>query len=241
MTKIFNFLTAQNKSVSTYATNPLWQVVDGPYKLSSYNATSGGFTMVPNPSYGGPHVSPQSTFQGVPFTSNTAEFNAIKAGSIDVAFVDYSDVPQLPEVKRLGYNYFGMPDFGMEFANYNFKDTTGDFNNIIAQPYIRQALAHLVDDQGWIHAFMYGAGDPAYGPIPTYPRSPYMPSNATTDPYPFSVQDRRQPPEEPRLDRDARRHGHLRERGQRREPVRARASRPAPSWPGTTSTAPRRR
>ena len=34
MTKIFNFLTAQNKSVSTYATNPLWQVVDGPYKLT---------------------------------------------------------------------------------------------------------------------------------------------------------------------------------------------------------------
>ena len=189
MTKVFNFLTAQNKSVSTFATNPLWQVVDGPYKLSSYNATSGGFTMTPNPSYGGPHVSPQSTFQGVPFTSLTAEFNAIKAGSIDVAFVDYSDVPQLPEVKRLGYNYFGMPDFGMEFANYNFKDTTGDFDKIIAQSYIREALAHLVDDQGWIHAFMYGAGDPAYGPIPTYPRSPYIPSNATTAPYPFSVQD----------------------------------------------------
>jgi peptide/nickel transport system substrate-binding protein len=188
MTKIFNFLTAQNKSLSTYATNPLWQVVDGPYKLTSYNVASGGFTMVPNTTYGGPHVSPQSNLQGVPFTSNTAQFNAIKAGSIDVAFVDYSDVPQLPSLARVGYNYFGMPDFGMNFGNYNFKDTTGDFNNIINQLYIRQALAHLVDDQGWIHAFMFGAGDPAYGPIPTYPRSPFIPANATTDPYPFSVQ-----------------------------------------------------
>ena len=189
MTKIFNFLTAENKSVSTFATNPLWQVVDGPYKLSSYNATSGGFTMVPNTTYGGPHASPQSNYQGVPFTSTTAEFNAIKAGSIDVANVDYAFVPQLPQFARLGYNYFGMPDFGMEFGNYNFKDTTGDFDKIISQSYIRQALAHLVDDQGWIHAFMFGAGDPAYGPIPTYPRSPYIPSNATTDPYPFSVSD----------------------------------------------------
>ena len=188
MAKIFNYLTAQAKSLSTYATNPLWQVVDGPYKLSAYNTDhAAGSRMVPNTTYGGPHVTPMSTFQGVPFTSNTAEFNAIKSGSIDVAYVDYNDVPQLPEVLRLGYNYFGMPDFGMTFAAYNFKDTTGDFNNIIGQLYIRQALAHLVDQQGWITAFMHGAGAPAYGPIPAYPQSPYLPSNAATNPYPFSV------------------------------------------------------
>ncbi len=187
MAKIFNYLTAQSKSLSTYATNPLWQVVDGPYKLSAYNTTTGGFTMVPNTSYGGPHATPQSNFQGVPFTSNTAEFNAIRAGAIDVAYVDFNDVPQLPTVLRLGYSYFGEPDFGMTFANYNFKDATGDFDNIIAQLYIRQALAHLEDEQGWITAFMHGAGAPAYGPIPAYPQSPYLPADAATDPYPFSV------------------------------------------------------
>jgi peptide/nickel transport system substrate-binding protein len=187
MTKIFNFLTAQSKSISTYATNPLWQVVDGPYKLTAFNATTGAFTMVPNASYGGPHVTPMSTFQGVPFTSNVAQFNAIKAGSIDVAFVDYDDVPQLPSVLRSGYNYFGEPDFGMNFGNYNFKDTTGHFNSIISQLYVRQALAHLEDEQGWITAFMHGAGAPAYGPVPAYPQSPYLPSNAATDPYPFSI------------------------------------------------------
>ncbi len=187
MAKIYTYLTAQAKAVSTYATNPLWQVVDGPYKLSAYNATTGGFTMVPNTSYGGPHVTPMSNFQGVPFTSNTAEFNAIRAGAIDVAYVDFNDVPQLPTVLRLGYSYFGEPDFGMTFANYNFMDKTGDFNNIIAQLYIRQALAHLEDEQGWITAFMHGAGAPAYGPIPAYPQSPYLPADAATDPYPFSI------------------------------------------------------
>ncbi len=187
MAKIFAYLTSQAKSLSTYATNPLWQVVDGPYKLSAYNTTSGGFTMVPNTTYGGPHVTPQSSFQGVPFTSNTAEFNAIKSGSIDVAYIDYNDVPQLPEVVRSGYNYFGIPDFGLTFAAYNFKDTTGDFNNVIGQLYVRQALAHLVDQQGWINAYMHGAGAPAYGPIPAYPQSPYLPSNAATNPYAFDV------------------------------------------------------
>jgi peptide/nickel transport system substrate-binding protein len=188
MDSIFKYLTAQAKSLSTYATNPLWQVVDGPYKLSAYNTTTGAYTLVPNTTYGGPHVTPQSTFQAVPFTSDTAEFNAIKSKSIDVAYIDYNDVPQIPEVQRLGYSYFGIPVFGMTFAAYNFKDTTGNFDKIINQLYIRQALTHLVDQQGWITAYMHGAGATAYGPIPAYPQSPYLPSNAATNPYTFDIQ-----------------------------------------------------
>ena len=107
--KIYSYLSAQSKAVNTYATNPLWQTVYGPYKLSAYNATTGAFTMVPNPTYSGPHASPQSTFVGVPFTSNAAMFNAIKSGSIDVSVVPPEDAPQLPSLKGIGYNYYGMP------------------------------------------------------------------------------------------------------------------------------------
>jgi peptide/nickel transport system substrate-binding protein len=187
MTAIFKYLTAQSKSVSTYATNPLWQTVNGPYKLSQYNPTTNAFTMAPNKTYGGPHVSPMSNFQGVPFTSDSAYFNAVKSKSIDVARVASTYVPQLPEVQRLGYNMFGEPDFGMEFANYNFEDKTNHFSDIVKNLYFRQAMAHLEDQQGWISAFMHGAGAQAYGPIPAYPKSPYLPSNAATNPYPFSV------------------------------------------------------
>jgi peptide/nickel transport system substrate-binding protein len=187
MTSIFKYLTAQAKSLSTYATNPLWQVVNGPYKLSQYNTTTGAFTMVPNTTYGGPHVTPMSKFQGVPFTSDSAYFNAVKSKSIDVARVAQTYVPQLPQVQRLGYNMFGIADFGMEFAAYNFEDKTNHFNSIVSQLYFRQAMAHLVDQQGWIAAFMHGAGAPAYGPIPAYPKSPYLPANAATNPYPFNV------------------------------------------------------
>ena len=185
--KIYDFLAAQNKSVSTYTSNPLWQTVDGPYKLTTFNSTTGAFTMKPNTSYDGPHVTPLSTFVGVPFTSEAAEFNAIKAGSIDAASIPQQDVPQIPAVKKSGYSVFGEPDFGMNFAAYNFKDKTGSFNAIANQLYFRQAMAHLEDEQGYVKAFFGGAGGPAYGPIPAYPKSPFLPANAATNPYPFSV------------------------------------------------------
>jgi peptide/nickel transport system substrate-binding protein len=187
-TKIFNFLIAQSKSVSTYATNPLWQTVDGPYKLSSYNPTTGGFTMVPNPSYSGPHASPESNFVGVPFTSNAAEWNAVKTGSVDLGYVPQEDVPQIPQLKGLGYNYYGMPDFGEYFVVYNFKDKTGNFGAVASQLYFRQAMQHLEDQAGQIKAYFNGAGDQAYGPIPAYPKSPFLPANASTNPYPFNIQ-----------------------------------------------------
>ena len=186
--KIYTFLAAQSKSVTTYASNPLWQVVDGPYKLTSFNNTSGAYTMAPNTNYSGPHAAKMSTLQAVPFTSDTAEWNAVKTGSIDQGYVPFTDLPQLNSVKKT-YNYFGYPGFGFNYVTYNFKDKTGDFNNIIAQLYIRQAFAHLEDEQGYIKAFFHGAGGPGYGPIPAIPPSPYTPANATQNPYPYSVTD----------------------------------------------------
>jgi peptide/nickel transport system substrate-binding protein len=185
--KIYNFLMARNKSLGTYATDPLWQVVDGPYHLTAYNAANGAFTMAPSRSYGGPHAAHMSDFQGVPFTSSTAELNALKTGSVDAGYVDYSAVPQIPSIKRGGYNVFGLPDFGSDLAAFNFKDATGHFDSIAGQLYFRQAMAHLQNQPGWITAYMRGAGDPSYGPIPTYPKSPFLPSEATKNPYPFSV------------------------------------------------------
>jgi peptide/nickel transport system substrate-binding protein len=185
--KIWDFLNAQSKSVSTYATNPLWQVVYGPYKLTAFNATTGSFSMAPNPSYGGPHANPESTFVGVPFTSDAAQFNAIKAGSVDVAALPAEDNPQIPSLKNTGYNYFGLPAWGDYFAAFNFKDKTGDFGNIASQLYFRQAMQHLEDQQGQIKAFLNGDGDPLYGPIGAYPQSPFLPANGKTNPYPFSV------------------------------------------------------
>jgi peptide/nickel transport system substrate-binding protein len=187
--KIWDFLNAQAKSVNTYATNPLWQVVYGPYKLTAFNATTGAFTMVPNTDYSGPHANPESTFVGLPFTSDAAQFNAIKSGSVDVAALPPEDNPEIPSLKSTGYDYYGLPAWGDYFAAYNFKDTTGDFDNIASQLYFRQAMQHLEDQAGQIKAYFDNDGDPAYGPIPAFPKSPFLPTNAATNPYPFSTTD----------------------------------------------------
>ena len=187
--KIYNFLSKASSSVATYATNPLWRTVDGPYTLTAFNDSTGAFTMSPNPSYGGPHASKISTLQAQPFTSDTAEFDAVRAGKIDVGYLPLTDIKQVNIVKSGGYNVFGYPDFGFTYITYNFLDKTGDFNHIIAQLYVRQALAHLENEQGYIKAFFGGAGGPAYGPVPAVPKSPYTPTDALTNPYPFSVKD----------------------------------------------------
>ena len=49
---VFTYLNAQNKDTATYATNPLWQVVDGPFKLTAFNI-NGSYNFVPNKTYSG--------------------------------------------------------------------------------------------------------------------------------------------------------------------------------------------
>ncbi len=161
--------------------------MDGPYRLTAFNNTTGGYTLAPNPSYGGPHSANVPTVQAIPYTSDTAEFNAVLSHSIDIGYMPLTDVPQLSAVKAAGYHVFGYPGWGFAYANYNFADKTGDFNNIINQLYIRQALAHLEDEEGYIKAFFHGAGGLAYGPVPSVPTSPYTPANALKNPYPYSV------------------------------------------------------
>ena len=186
-TKIYKYLSKESMSLGTYATNPLWQVVDGPYRLTAFNRSTSAFMMAPNPWYGGPHAATVSTLQAVPYASPAAEFDAVRTGSVDVGYLPLVDISQAKSVESGGYHVFGYPSFGFGFVVYNFADTTGDFNKIIGQLYIRQALAHLVDQQGYIKAFFGDAAGLAYGPIPVVPASPFAPADAATDPYPFSV------------------------------------------------------
>ncbi|MGH9071911.1 MAG: ABC transporter substrate-binding protein, partial [Acidimicrobiales bacterium] len=49
---VAQFINVQSQNTGTYTTNPMWQVVDGPFKLSQF--TSDGFAkLVPNKNYSG--------------------------------------------------------------------------------------------------------------------------------------------------------------------------------------------
>lgn len=184
---IYDFLAAQSGKVATYATNPLWQVVDGPFHLTSFNASTDANTLAANPKYTGVQKPYITQINEVAFTSNTAEFNQLRSGALTVGYVPFSDLPQTAALQRSGYHVFGYPDFGFNYITYNFKDTTGHWNSIINQLYIRQAIAHLQNEPGVIRGIFHGAAGQAYGPVPAIPASPYAPANAATNPYPYSL------------------------------------------------------
>lgn len=187
--QVYDFLAGQAANLSTYATNPLWQVVDGPWRLTSYS-TTGQLTMAANPRYGGPYKPAIPNFEELPFTSEAAEFSEVRAGAIDVGYVPTDDLPQLPAIKRGGYHVFAMPQFFITYMNMNFNNPTA--GPIFKQLYIRQALQHLVDQPAIIHGVYSGYGIPAYGPVPVGPPNPYASALERQGTYLYSLSAARQ-------------------------------------------------
>jgi peptide/nickel transport system substrate-binding protein len=185
--KIYDYLSSQAKSLSGFATNPLWQDVDGPFKLKSFSATNSSFTFVPNASYGGtPKASATINFET--FTSTTAQLNALESGSLEIGGLDPGQLGSASTLKRDGYTIFGSPSFGWFASIINFKDQTGHFAEIIKQLYVRQALAHLINQPAYVKGIYKNAATVNYGPVPQQPISPYVPENNKSQggPYPFS-------------------------------------------------------
>jgi peptide/nickel transport system substrate-binding protein len=193
---VYNFLAAQAKAAAGYATSPIWGVVDGPWKLSSYN-TDGNVTMVPNPQYSGSPKPSISAFKYVPYTDDSTEYTAVKTGQVDVGYIPPQDLPQkplnqvLPTNNPLGtaYNLQPFYSFGIFYFQPNFNNAkTGP---IFRQLYVRQALQELMDQNGDDQAIWRGYGYPDSGPIPTKPPSQWVPDNQLQNggqgPYPFSI------------------------------------------------------
>jgi peptide/nickel transport system substrate-binding protein len=192
---VYRFLNAQAKNVSGYASSPLWPVVDGPWKLQSLTG-SGQATFVPNRRYDGPNRPKLAKFVELPFTSETAEFSVLRAGTakgdgggsapqISVGYVPDTDVPQGPALKSQGYRLSAFYPYGFDYFEPNFNNP--EVGPVLRQLYFRQAFQHLVDQPGWIHAYYEGLGVPTYSPVPAQPANPYADRRARTNPYPFSV------------------------------------------------------
>ena len=194
---VFNFLTAQAQIASTYATSPLWSVVDGPWKLSSFN-TDGNVTIVPNKSYSGSPKPKLAAVKFVPYTSDSAQYTALRSGQIDVGYIPSADLPQkpansvLPATDPLGSSYNLQPFyfFGLAYAQPNFNNPTVGY--MVRQLYIRQALQEVFDQPGIDNAIYRGYSVPTSGPAPNAPPgNQWIPAvqteNNSQGPYPFSI------------------------------------------------------
>jgi peptide/nickel transport system substrate-binding protein len=188
--------TKSNNALPTYATNPLWQVVDGPFHLTSYT-TTGAFTMTANPSYSGPNKPTFKQFVGKPFTTAAAEFNALATGQIDVGYMPTTDVITNartpikggPNNPRLGtFNLAPLNGFRISMIPYNYKSTGdgGVAGKIFSQLYFRQAMQRMVNQPLYIRTVAKGYAVPEYGPVPIIPRNPYTSRLEKSNPYPYN-------------------------------------------------------
>ena len=180
---VLAYLTKQAETLSTYSTNPLWQTVDGPFKLKTYQST-GYSVYVPNAKYSGPVKAKIAELIEVPFTTDTAEFNSLRAGAVNYGYIPPQDASQVPLLKSQGYNSAPWVGWSINYFPINFNNPT--VGPILKQLYFRQAMQEMVNQPVDIKKALYGYGYPTYGPVPVEPKSDFASPQETQNPYPFS-------------------------------------------------------
>ncbi|HUN33128.1 MAG TPA: ABC transporter substrate-binding protein [Trebonia sp.] len=196
--KVYSYLDSQSKALSTWATSPLWSVVDGPWKLASFNP-DGNSTFVPNKDYSGPVKPTLSKFEELPFTTESAEYNVLRAGAsggaqvIDVGYVPTTDAPTKPANASVGanpvtgYTLSPLIQWAINYFPINFQSTTGN-GPVNRQLYFRQALQYLMNQKAIIDGPLHGYGAYTVGPVGTYPASQFLsPQGKQGDPFPFNL------------------------------------------------------
>lgn len=188
---IYKFLDAQSKKLGSWATSPLWSVVDGPMTISSKLGggftSSGEVTLVPNPDWSGSPKPSIAKLVELPYTSEAAIYNTIRSGgpsAVTIATVPSQYAPQLSSLGAEGYEVNKAASYSFNYFPVNFNSNAptspgGEpVRYILRQTYFRNALQHLVDQTGWIHAFLYNTANPTCGPIPFAPPSPLVNTSA---------------------------------------------------------------
>ncbi|GAB2719219.1 ABC transporter substrate-binding protein [Kitasatospora kifunensis] len=187
----YNYLSAASTKGSEYLSNPLWSVVNGPWKLKSYDGTSGAYGMVPNPSYSGPQKPYLDEVDFVPYTSATKEYADLQAGSSGANAIDFGYLPaenaatfnaKNPDtgnpLSGQGY-YTNAPTYldSIEYYQINFANPT--VGPLFKQPYFTKALQETVDQQGMIDGIYKGWAYPTTGAVPAEPAgNPLSPKSA---------------------------------------------------------------
>ena len=195
---VYSYLDGQSKQLSSWAGSPIWRIVDGPWRLSSFNP-DGNSTFVPNVAYSGPVKAKLAQFEEVPFTTESSEYNVLQAkgtggNQIDVGYLPTIDAPptSAPNVAGRnpvsGYNLSPLYTWGINYFPLNYQATTGN-GPILKQLYFRQALQYLMNQEAVIKGPLKGYGLPTVGPVGTLSLSgaSYLsPTGKQGDPWPYN-------------------------------------------------------
>jgi peptide/nickel transport system substrate-binding protein len=194
---VYNYLNGQAKNLTGYVGSPLWSVVDGPWKLSAFNA-DGHVTFVPNKSYSGPVKPKLAAFEEVPFTTDSTEYDVLQSPNastkIDVGYLPAEDAASRPAGRTAGANPLAAKGYslvpweiwGINYYVVNYQSTTGNAP-VIRQLYFRQALAYLMNQAAVIAGPLRGYGTVTVGPVADTPVTPFLsPKGSQGDPFPFN-------------------------------------------------------
>jgi peptide/nickel transport system substrate-binding protein len=186
---VWTFLEAQSKDISTYSTNPLWQVVSGPYTVKSW-ASDGSVTLVANPKYTGQDKAKITTVNFKPYTSNDAEMNDVRSKGVDYGFITPSQLANKQQFTDLGYQIVPWNGWSITYMPYNFANPKmgAVFKQLyVQQLYVRQGLQSAIDQPTISDKIWKGAAAPGYGPVPQNPTSDFLSTDQSNNPYPYDL------------------------------------------------------
>jgi peptide/nickel transport system substrate-binding protein len=193
---VYSYLNKQAGNLTGYATSPIWGIVDGPWRLSAFNA-DGHITFVPNKSYSGPVKPKLSAFQEVPFTTDSAEYDVLRSPSsstkIDIGYLPDQDAPAKPSSATVGSNPLSgytldpLYPWGIDYSVMNYQSSNGDHGAIFKQLYFRQALQYEMNQAAIISGPLRGYGAFTVGPVAATPATKWLSSQGRAgDPYPYN-------------------------------------------------------
>jgi peptide/nickel transport system substrate-binding protein len=190
---VYKYLNKESTDSSTF-TDAMWQSGDsGPWKLTSFD-NLGNATFVPNTKYSGPQKAQVAEVKEVAFASATAEQNALRAGSIDIGYVDNTALTSNGTPSKPGANWAPIASnyslhvsapWSVDYAAYNFNKLNPQAP-LLNQLYIRQALQETINQPQIINKAFKGYGYVQINPLPPVTPSSIDSGVSFTNPYPYN-------------------------------------------------------
>lgn len=155
-----------------WATSPIWSVVSGAWKLSSY-AEDGTVTFVPNEAYSGPQRPTVDEFRQVPTESDEAQYAQLQRGpdapgGFNVGYLPLSFAERGTNPLEDAYELYPQTAFCIRYFVLNYNNPTVK-GRIFAQKYFRQALQSCLDQDSAVAGIYRGYAYRQNGPVPVEP------------------------------------------------------------------------
>jgi peptide/nickel transport system substrate-binding protein len=191
--KVYKYLNKESSDTATFA-DAMWQSGDsGPWKLTSFD-NLGDLTLVPNTHYSGPQKAQVAEVKEVAFQSESAEQDALRAGTIDIGYVDNGVLTQNGTPSKPGANWAPIAStysmhvsspWSFNYAAYNFNKLNPQ-SSLLDQLYIRQALQMTINQPQIINKALKGYGFEQINPLPPVTPSSIDSGVSFTNPYPYN-------------------------------------------------------